>query len=466
MANIKWTEDAINLEAKKYSTRTEFARGSRAYNAAHSRGILDVVCAHMEAGRQPKYTIAAAKNAASLCRNQMDFKLKHPELHAFAYRTGNMEYVCSGLAKKRVWSDEDLVAEAAKYKTLGEFKNGSPSAYNSLRRDDKMELKLRATAHMTPVHMSWTNQTILDEALNYETRIDFKAKSAGAYQAALLRGIVDEVCSHMTRFFIEWDEDKIRSEALKFTTRGAFAKESPGAYSAAGRRGVLDEVCAHMDAIFTYWSVESATAAALLYTTKAEFALGNPRAYQAAGRFGITDKVCAHMVPAFEWDEGDLIAIVDGMSSLTELIRTRPEVYQALKKRGICKRVTAHLPRGKNGFKPNLVTDFYAYRINTRHQEYLGFGITNDIATRHPRHVNTVNRYGATAELLFSYKTTGEIAQRLERVVKQTFPIVDTGIQGFRTEAIVFDTEFFDLLHCAAKQANEMYLKDCHLTPK
>ena len=118
------------------------------------------------------------------------------------------------------------------------------------------------------------------------------------------------------------------------------------------------------------------------------------------------------------------------------------------------------------GFNPAKDAEFYAYRIEHNGCDYLGFGITGDRDRRDYDHARNIRAAGATAELLFSYKTTGEIAQRLERVVKQTFPIVDTGIQGFRTEAIVFDTEFFDLLHCAAKQANEMYLKDCHLTPK
>ncbi len=44
----RWTEDMIREEAKKYSTRSDFKRGSEyAYARSGALGIRDEVCAHM-----------------------------------------------------------------------------------------------------------------------------------------------------------------------------------------------------------------------------------------------------------------------------------------------------------------------------------------------------------------------------------------------------------------------------------
>ena len=45
---IKWTLETLKVEAQRYKTRTEFAKGSSgAYNAAWRNGWLDIVCSHM-----------------------------------------------------------------------------------------------------------------------------------------------------------------------------------------------------------------------------------------------------------------------------------------------------------------------------------------------------------------------------------------------------------------------------------
>ena len=77
-----WTEEMIKEEALKYETRGAFQKGSQsAYQAAHSRGIIDSVCEHMD---------------------------------------GNIS-----------WTEEMIKEEALKYETRGAFKKGSRSAYQT-----------------------------------------------------------------------------------------------------------------------------------------------------------------------------------------------------------------------------------------------------------------------------------------------------------------------------------------------
>lgn len=459
MGGRRWTVEGIKVEALKYSTRTEFARSSGAYASAVNKGILDEVCSHMLAGRQPRYSLEDAKAAAALCKNQNEFKKKYPELHAFARRNKAMDYVCQGLQKKKVWSDVDLVAEASKYRTLGDFKKGSPYAYASLLRKSKKYLKADATRHMAPCKTEWTDEMLYAEAGKYATRIEFKTANYGAYQAVFSHGIADEAFRHMLKIHCAWDEQKVKREASRHSTRVEFINASPQAYSAARRLGVLDDVCSHMQPIFTHWSVDAVRVEAQKYTTRSEFASKAYSAYQAGRRLGVLDDVCSHMIPAFQWGVEELVAVVNNCSTLTELIKTRPEVYKALQSRGILREITFRLPRGRNGFKPDLVSDFYVYKISFRHAEFIGFGITNDMATRHRHHVRSITRHGGVSELLFSYKISGRRAASLERTLKQTLPIVDTGVPGFRTEATLYDEAHLVLI----KQAVESVYNECNL---
>ena len=81
-----WTEEMLADEASKYSTRSDFQRGSSgAYSAARSRGLLDKVCVHMD------------------------------WLHTY-------------------WTEEMLADEAYKYSTRSDFQRGASSAYQTARK--------------------------------------------------------------------------------------------------------------------------------------------------------------------------------------------------------------------------------------------------------------------------------------------------------------------------------------------
>jgi hypothetical protein len=46
---IKWSNDKLSIEAKKYNTRSEFIKNCPGgYDSARDRGILDDICSHME----------------------------------------------------------------------------------------------------------------------------------------------------------------------------------------------------------------------------------------------------------------------------------------------------------------------------------------------------------------------------------------------------------------------------------
>ncbi len=118
----------------------------------------------------------------------------------------------------------------------------------------------------------WTYDTILEEALKFTTRNEF-CNNSSAYQSALKKGILDEVCSHMNNKHEKWDINKVKNISINYITRYEFQRKEKCAYSYAHRNGVLEEVCSHMKINDTRFKPSKP---AILYYIKIENDKTNP----------------------------------------------------------------------------------------------------------------------------------------------------------------------------------------------
>lgn len=103
----------------------------------------------------------------------------------------------------RRWTPELIAKEALKYKTRGEFFKKSTSAYVSAKT---LLIFNKVTKHMPKrlilkgpdnCHFKWTEEKLIEEALKYKTIKEFRTKSCGAYSTAYKRDILDKICVHM-----------------------------------------------------------------------------------------------------------------------------------------------------------------------------------------------------------------------------------------------------------------------------
>jgi len=84
------------------------------------------------------------------------------------------------------------------------------------------------------------------------------------------------------------------------------------------------------------------------------------------------------------------------------------------------------------GFKQQLPAQLYLYNIEDR---WLGFGITGVPKNRHATHRYTLRN--VEHELMYTFEfDEGANALEIESLLKQKFVTVDTGYDGFRTEAM------------------------------
>jgi predicted GIY-YIG superfamily endonuclease len=140
-----------------------------------------------------------------------------------------------------IWTPETVRNESQKYKTLSDFRNYSPKAYNAARRNGWLpELGLLNT------QIKWDFDSVQKEAMKYKTRKEFSLNSKGAYVFALRNKILDDITKHMDVKKIKWTKELANTEALKYKTKGDFAKNSKKAYETANKHKWLDDITKHM----------------------------------------------------------------------------------------------------------------------------------------------------------------------------------------------------------------------------
>jgi predicted GIY-YIG superfamily endonuclease len=285
----RWTDDALENEATKYKTRGEFQKNSPvAYTTALRRGILDDICSHMErAGSKYLRYIYAYEfpdnsvyvgltyNLDERHRAHMNSPTSSVNLHiqttglkpirktvselldsqeASKVETRILdEYEKKGWtvlnrAKTGVlggstlfWTEDKIIDEIKKYKTLNEFYINAPSAFNALRKLGKEKFNL-LTKNLKRVKEKLSDEEIGIIAGMYDNKMTFFKEEPRAYSQAKRKGqdFFNKVTSHMKNQKTYWTDEMLRNESLKYSSRNAFAKGSPSAYTTARRRGLLD----------------------------------------------------------------------------------------------------------------------------------------------------------------------------------------------------------------------------------
>ena len=149
---------------------------------------------------------------------------------------------------------------------------------------------------ITESKSKWSYEKCAEEALKYNSKVDFIKNSYGAYLYAQRNKILGDICSHMIDPRIVWTKDKCEEEALKYKYRCDFDKNSP-AYQAAKRNGWLDDVCKHMTPKIknNYWTKDKCAEEALKYKYRSDFEKNSPTAYVKSGKMGWKDEICSHM---------------------------------------------------------------------------------------------------------------------------------------------------------------------------
>ena len=249
------------------------------------------------------------------------------------------------------WTEKAILEDAKKYDTKMEWKSASNGAYCAASR---MALIDKACSHMRQYvkkPVKWTKDTILNDAKKYKTRAEWKNASTG-YKAAQKMNILDLSCSHMKRLCVhgKWTEKAILEDAKKYQGRKQWQINSPGAYAAAVKKNLINK-CSHMGSGYIKWTAEMIAKDAKKYKTKAEWKK-NSVGYAAAQRRNILDKVCRHMHDGRKiWTMEEILKEAGQHETLIEWRKRSNGCYQAAISKGLLEKACAHMKRAGGASK-------------------------------------------------------------------------------------------------------------------
>jgi len=172
-----------------------------------------------------------------------------PNAYRFALRHGLSDAATRHMAyvtEHGKWTRETVIASAQPYSSLAEWREANPSAHVISKRLGCFE---EATQHMTRAKQPngyWTDEKILAEAARFDNTAAWNKGSPISYGIAKRRRLVPATMQRGKRPKGYWTKERISAAAALFKTRSAFRKAEPSAYAIAGAKGWLEEVCAHM----------------------------------------------------------------------------------------------------------------------------------------------------------------------------------------------------------------------------
>ena len=184
-----WNEETCYEEAKKYKTRTEFARKSKtAYGYACKNGWIENYDWFIEL--RHKWTYDECFEIAKKCKTIIELEKLNPKAYNAARKNGWIKDYKWFEELYHKWTYEECFEIAKKYKTRIDFYNKDNKAFDASFRNKWLEtfpwLQKRKTWR------DFTYEECLEESKKYKMKSQFKAANHSAFLASVENKWIDE----------------------------------------------------------------------------------------------------------------------------------------------------------------------------------------------------------------------------------------------------------------------------------
>ena len=191
---MKWTQECLINEAKKYTTKSEWMRENvSSYNTALKNNVLFELCTSLmkndvEFGKVI-YTFDVCKEAYDKYESMKEIIEKEKPAYNAAIRNGWNEELSKNKEKysqhkSTKWTFEKIKNEASKYNSIKEFANANRSAYYKAIYSKWL---LHVIDHMDGGYKKWTLDKIVDVLKKYDKNEWYKIKECKAPIAYIKR---------------------------------------------------------------------------------------------------------------------------------------------------------------------------------------------------------------------------------------------------------------------------------------
>jgi len=417
-----WTEERVLKSARKFKHKSEWAKAAiSAPQAARRLGIYDIATAHMEAlGNKKKrcvYVISISSTnivyiglTGNPKRRFRDHLISNRFIELsdeygqdaiiFEQLTDFVdvdeaaemegEYVekfkqkgCILLNKMKtggvggidkIWTDEKILADAAKYLTLKIWREDSAGAYAAAGRKGLLD---EVTAHMERRRSAWDRQGVIDNARQFLHKVRWKEKFPGAVHAARDLGVWDEAIAHMEPLSErgKWTEEAILAEAGKYQKIAMWQKNSVGSYEASLRKGMMSQATAHMRNVKVHeWTPKLLGEEKDKYSSFEEWKKKAPNSFLKARQMALFGLIPPVPVPkrVNKWNKKSVIESAQKYPNKPEWRVAESGAYASAKRNGWMKEASAHMeilnPLGKWASEETVVKEARRYETKSEWQ--------------------------------------------------------------------------------------------------
>ena len=140
------------------------------------------------------------------------------------------------------------MVEKSIYNSLAEWRKAKPKDVTTASRRGLVPQICEKYGWKKPRNQKppgyWTYEKCKEEALKYKNRSSFQKNARGAYDKAMTKGWLEEICSHMIRTRKRkghWSKENCREIALKYKTSSDLGANNKPVYDAIYKKGWLDE---------------------------------------------------------------------------------------------------------------------------------------------------------------------------------------------------------------------------------
>lgn len=309
------------------------------------------------------------------------------------------------------WTYERCKDEISKVKYYKEILG--TSIYNAIKKNGWYELM---TGLIRERSGPYTEQEVIDCALGYKTRNEFRLGSPGLYGAAKRLGIMSEATKHMGKSLVEkqYTKDEILESARRYTNQRDWLINEPSVFRCAqgytkNKKGCdkkfWESCISHMEYVFKpngYWTYERCKEVALRFKTYKEF------------REDDEFKTVLPIIRKRGW--GDLIEHLDRRykikgywtyenckrealkyNSRSEFCNSKSgRAYQIINKNKWFE-LLSHMKRGMS-LKERVV---YVYEFVDNKRAYIG--LTCNVHRRHNAHMGKEMQYGEVVSPVYKF---------------------------------------------------------------
>ena len=346
---IRWTDELVINESKKFKTRTEFARKSNsAYKYSKRHNLIDEFywlskfvddrprcvyayvdednkvayigltvnkqlrhlthstgkcCTHKKS-KSPVYDYFSSikkdvpnpiylEDNLSItdARELEDFWIHIYEKNGYSLlNKGKTGKYSGSIGLHFKWNKETAIEESKKYTNKVDFKKNSPCAYEFIRKHKLFN----ETPWINDLQRKpWTKDEVFKESHKYSSKNDF-SKNSYAYVIAVKNNWINEMTwlKRPKNYNFIWSKEKVFEESRKYSTKSEFNKNNSSAYNVARKNGWLQNMTWLHQRL--QWNYESAYKESQKYHSRSEFKKNNRSAFDYIYKHNMLDEI-AHL---------------------------------------------------------------------------------------------------------------------------------------------------------------------------